>query len=62
MYRLDWDILGAGYSKGGKYLIVYVNQDSRADARLFDAATMKPVRLPGMPSGLVRGITLSHDD
>lgn len=61
IYQLDWDILGAGYSKGGKYLIVYVNQDSRPDSRLLDAATMKPVKLAGMPSGLVRGIKLSRD-
>jgi dipeptidyl aminopeptidase/acylaminoacyl peptidase len=62
VYELNWDIAGAGYSKGGKYLIVYVNEDSRYDARLFDAATMKPVELSGMPSGLVRGIKLSRDE
>jgi dipeptidyl aminopeptidase/acylaminoacyl peptidase len=62
LYQLPWDILGAGYSKGGKYLIVYVNEDSRPDARLFDAASMKPVQLPGMPSGVVRGIKLSRDE
>jgi dipeptidyl aminopeptidase/acylaminoacyl peptidase len=61
VYELKWDIVGAGYSKGGKYLVVYVNEDSRYDARLFDAATMKPVELSGMPSGLVRGIQLSRD-
>ena len=62
VYELKWDIIGAGYSKGGKYLIVYVNEDSRPDARLFDAATMKPVELPGKPSGLVRGIKLSRNE
>ena len=62
VYELPWDILGAGYSKGGRYLVVAVNEDSRADARLFDAATLRPVQLPGMPSGLVRGITLSRDE
>jgi dipeptidyl aminopeptidase/acylaminoacyl peptidase len=62
VYELAWDVLGAGYSKRGKYLIVGVNQDSRPDARLLDAVTLKPVELPGMPSGLVRGITLSRDE
>jgi dipeptidyl aminopeptidase/acylaminoacyl peptidase len=62
VYSLPWDILGAGYSKGGKYLIVYANEDSRPDARLFDAATMKPVELSGMPSGVIRGIRLSRDE
>jgi dipeptidyl aminopeptidase/acylaminoacyl peptidase len=62
VYELNWDVLGAGYSKGGKYLVVYVNEDSRYDARLFDAATMKPVEPTGMPPGLVRGIRLSRDE
>ena len=62
VYELPWDILGAGYSKGGKYLIVGVNEDSRPDARLLDAATLEPVELPGMPPGLVRGITPSRDE
>ncbi len=62
VYQLDWDVLGASYSKGGKYLIVGVNEDSRPDARLLDAATLKPVELPGMPAGLVRGITPSRDE
>ena len=62
VYSLPWDILGAGYSKGGKYLIVYANEDSRPDARLFDAATMKSVALRGMPSGVIRGTRLSRDE
>jgi dipeptidyl aminopeptidase/acylaminoacyl peptidase len=62
VYQLKWDILGAGYSKGGKHLIVYVNEDSRPDGRLLDAAAMKPVDLTRMPPGLVRGIKLSRDD
>jgi dipeptidyl aminopeptidase/acylaminoacyl peptidase len=62
VFELPWDVLGAGYSKGGKYLIVGVNEDSRPDARLLDAATLKPVELPWMPPGLVRGITLSRDE
>jgi dipeptidyl aminopeptidase/acylaminoacyl peptidase len=62
IFELGWDVLGAGYSKGGKYLVVGVNEDSRPDARLLDAATLKPVELVGMPPGLVRGITLSRDE
>ncbi len=62
VYELPWDILGAAYSKAGEYLVVYVNEESRPDARLFDAATMQPVTLPGMPSGLVRGIEGSRDE
>ncbi len=62
VYQLDWDILGAGYSKGGKHLVVYVNEDSRFAARVLDAATMTPLAIPGMPTGLVRGIRVSPND
>jgi dipeptidyl aminopeptidase/acylaminoacyl peptidase len=62
VFAPPWDVLGAGYSKHGKYLVVGVNQDSRPDARLLDAATLKPVALRRMPPGLVRGIALSRDE
>lgn len=61
-YEQKWDIIGADYSKGGKFLVVYVNDDSRFAARVLDAATLKPVDLPGMPTGLVRGVSISRDD
>jgi dipeptidyl aminopeptidase/acylaminoacyl peptidase len=62
VYEQKWDITGADYSKGGKYLVVYVNDDSRYAARLLDAVTLKPIDLPGMPTGLVRGVSISRDD
>jgi dipeptidyl aminopeptidase/acylaminoacyl peptidase len=62
IYEQKWDIIGADYSRGGKYLVVYVNDDSRYAARLLDAVTLKPVDLPGMPTGLVRGVSISRDD
>lgn len=62
VYELEWDILGAAYTKNDKYLVVYVNEDSRYDARLLDAKTMKPVALPGMPPGIIRGIDVSRDE
>lgn len=61
-YAQSWDLQGADYSKGGKYLTVYVNEDSRSIARLLDAATLKPVALPDMPTGLVRGVSISGND
>lgn len=62
IYQLPWDVLGASYSRSGRYLIVGVNEDARPDARLLDAATLEPVALQGLPPGLVRGITLSRDE
>jgi dipeptidyl aminopeptidase/acylaminoacyl peptidase len=62
VYEQPWDILGADYSKGGRYLTVYVNEDSRYVARVLDAATFSVVALRDMPTGLVRGVSISPDD
>ena len=62
VYEQNWDITGAGYSKSGKYLVVGVNEDSKFAARVLDASTLQPVSLPGMPTGLVRGVSVAPND
>ncbi|MGQ0713669.1 MAG: prolyl oligopeptidase family serine peptidase [Gemmatimonadaceae bacterium] len=62
VFEQPWDVLGADYSKGGKYLTVYVNEDSRFSARILDAGSFAPVSLRDMPRGLVRGLNISPDD
>jgi dipeptidyl aminopeptidase/acylaminoacyl peptidase len=62
VYQQQWDVLGADYSKGGRYLTVYVNEDSRYVARVLDAATFSVVALRDMPTGPVRGVSISPDD
>jgi len=62
VYQQNWDIIGADYSKGGKYLTVYVNEDSRYSAHVLDAATLAPVSLTGLPPGLVRGVGIAPND
>jgi dipeptidyl aminopeptidase/acylaminoacyl peptidase len=62
VYSQKWDILGADYSKSGKYLTVYVNEDSRYTGRLLDAATLSPVQFSAPPNGTVRGIRVARDD
>lgn len=58
----SWDVWGARYSKSGRYLIVWINEDAAGTSRLFDTTTMKEVALPGLPQGVVRALTLSKDD
>jgi dipeptidyl aminopeptidase/acylaminoacyl peptidase len=62
VYEQSWDVLGAEYSKRGKYLTVYVNEDSRYAARLLNASTLEQVRLVNMPKGLIRGISIPRDE
>lgn len=58
----NWDVWGADVSKSGRYLVVWINEDAAGASRLYDAATLQEIRLPGMPTGVVRGLRLSRDD
>jgi len=62
VYEQNWDVMGAQYSKGGRFLTVYVNDDSRPAARLLEASNLRPAPVAGMPEGLVRGVTVSRND
>ncbi|HVE71077.1 MAG TPA: alpha/beta fold hydrolase, partial [Thermoanaerobaculia bacterium] len=62
VYEQSWDVQGAEYSKGGRYLTVYVNEDARVAARLLEASTLRPAALVGMPDGLVRGVSVARND
>ncbi|MFN2563700.1 MAG: alpha/beta fold hydrolase [Gemmatimonadaceae bacterium] len=62
VYEQNWDVAGAEYSKGGRFLTVYVNEDSKFAARLLEASTLRPAPVAGMPRGLVRGVTVSRND
>jgi dipeptidyl aminopeptidase/acylaminoacyl peptidase len=62
VYEQNWDVNGGSYSKSGKYLVVGVNEDSKFAVRVLDAKTLQPVTLPGMPTGLVRGVDVSPND
>jgi dipeptidyl aminopeptidase/acylaminoacyl peptidase len=62
VYEQPWDIIGADYSKGGRFLIVYVNDDARPAARLLEASNLRPAPIAGMPEGLVRGVSIARND
>jgi dipeptidyl aminopeptidase/acylaminoacyl peptidase len=58
----NWDVSGAEYSKGAKFLIVYVNEDSRYTARVLEADTLKPIVLGAPSTVTIRGVAVSRDD
>lgn len=62
VYEQNWDIAGANYSKSGKYLVVGVNEDSKFASRVLDAKTLQPIPVTGMPTGLVRGVSIAPND
>jgi dipeptidyl aminopeptidase/acylaminoacyl peptidase len=59
--RPSWDVLKAGFSRNGKYLVAEINNDSRTELRLFDAESLRPVPLPDLQEGNVTGVIFSQD-
>ena len=58
----DWDVLYGYPTWNGRYLVVGINQDARTEIRLFDAASMKPVELTGLPREDIVSVTVSRDE
>jgi len=49
LIKKDWDVLDAFYSPDGKLLAVVAGGDTRSVLELYDAASLKPIALPGFP-------------
>jgi dipeptidyl aminopeptidase/acylaminoacyl peptidase len=60
--KADWDVVGASFSKTGKYRVLAINEDGRAAIRITETATGKPVELPSIPSGGVAGVTIGRSE
>ncbi|MDT8409521.1 MAG: prolyl oligopeptidase family serine peptidase [Wenzhouxiangellaceae bacterium] len=58
----DWDVMAASRSRGGNYLVVGINEDSRTTLKLLDAADFSEVEVPQMPNGNVTSVEFSADD
>ncbi|MGB0513664.1 MAG: S9 family peptidase [Wenzhouxiangellaceae bacterium] len=58
----DWDVMYASRSRGGNYLIVGINEDSRTSLKLLDAETFDERALPSLPDGNLTSVSFSADD
>ena len=50
--RPQWDVLGAGFSRDGRWFSVAINNDAKTELRIFEAAGMKPVKLPAIQADI----------
>jgi len=57
-----WDVLFAGFSRNGTYFISGVNEDGATKISIRDEKTGKPVALPSLPGGEVRGPQFSFSE
>jgi dipeptidyl aminopeptidase/acylaminoacyl peptidase len=56
--RPQWDVAGAGFSRDGRWFTISINNDARTELRVFQAAGMKPVKLPEMQAD-INGVNFS---
>jgi dipeptidyl aminopeptidase/acylaminoacyl peptidase len=59
--RLDWDVAGAGFSRNGRFFVVFINRDAATEVRLFAEPGMRPVKLPRLPDANIADLTFSRD-
>ncbi len=59
--RPDWDVVGARFSREGKYFQAAINNDARIELRLFEAGSLRPLPLPDLQEGSVTGVIFSRD-
>ncbi|HEX7090950.1 MAG TPA: S9 family peptidase [Longimicrobiales bacterium] len=57
----DWDVMYAGYSKEGSYLVAAINNDARTEIRIYDR-DMRLVDLPAPPAGEITAVEFSPDE
>jgi dipeptidyl aminopeptidase/acylaminoacyl peptidase len=50
--RPKWDVAGAGFSRDGRWFTVSINNDAKTELRVFEAAGMKPVKLPAIQADI----------
>lgn len=58
----SWDIMGCGFTKKGKYMVVYVNEDGKNVIEVLDAQTMKPIALPDFGANSITSVAFSSDE
>ena len=58
----NWDVSFAHFSKGGRYLVIGINENARTKVRVYDAETMTQVELANLPAGDVVSADFSGDE
>jgi len=62
LQRPAWDVSFAGYSEGGRYLVVGVNADARTELAVIDLVEGAPVALPAVPNAEISSVTIAADE
>ena len=60
--KADWDVMYTRFSRNGKYRVTAVNDDGLTKVHIVEARSGKPLALPKLPEGDVRGVTFSRSE
>jgi dipeptidyl aminopeptidase/acylaminoacyl peptidase len=58
--KADWDVTFTYFSRDGRYRVTGVNQDGSTVIHIVEGDSEKPVKLPALPAGEIRGVTFSR--
>ncbi len=57
--KANWDIAYTYFSRDGRYRVTGINEDGSTVIRVVEGDAEKPVALPKLPGGAIRGVTFS---
>ncbi|MEL6104826.1 MAG: S9 family peptidase [Planctomycetota bacterium] len=60
--QTDWDVVGAGYSKHGRFLGIAINEDAKTTYKLFETEGMKSVELPAIEGASLASLTIADSE
>jgi dipeptidyl aminopeptidase/acylaminoacyl peptidase len=58
----SWDVMGGGVSRGGRHLVVSINNDARTELHVYELPSMRRITLPEVPGANITGVSFSADD
>ena len=58
----SWDIMGAGFTSNGKYMVAYINEDGKNAIEVMDAKTGKQIELPDFENKSITSVGFSDDE
>ncbi len=60
--KVDWDIIFAGFSHSGKYMVVGINNNALTEIRIYNTFTNQLVQLPQLPQGQISSVRISKSE
>ena len=60
--KLDWDVMNASRSRGGRYLVTGINEDSSTRLMLLEAEGYAPVTIDALPEGNLTSVEFDAED